>query len=68
MSDETEKKSELEASHAQAKGSRHQHASAHNGRDIAIANDGMENFSGYEVMNSLAPPDAPPPPPQKPKG
>jgi hypothetical protein len=66
MSDEVKKPSELEASHAQAKGVRRQYASATHGRDIEFCNDALENSN--EVMNTLAPPDAPPPTPKKPKG
>jgi len=67
MSDDAPKKAEQEALTAKAKGTRHQQCSqtALNGSLVNFSNEALANSN--EVMNTLASPDAPPPPPKKPK-
>ena len=66
MSDNAKQKAELEASQARAKGERRQRATNISGQDVTFLNEALGN--SHDVMNTLASPDAPPPPPKKPKG
>ena len=67
MSEDAKQNSDQAALAAKAKGVGHQHCSRElNGSDHGqFANEALTN--SHEVMNTLAPPDAPPPPPKKPK-